>query len=208
MYVRVLSAADGNHLTFDPPSVSGSRHARCRQVGGDRTPLARTSASRPTTRSWSRNSWSGKNSKDPAGARRAIPSEVARHSDRTVSALVHLLRADHLLLELRERRGPQKVSAIKIDGTLIPAAEFVTIGSTGFGVAAAHQVGGGAHTMSGDHNFGIVVYGYGRYTSYMYPGGPQPGDDQDHPQVIKACPVRDRRLSRRVARPSTEHPSG
>ena len=25
--------------------------------------------------------------------------------------------------------------------------------------------------MTGDHKFGIVVYGYGRYTSYMYPGG-------------------------------------
>ena len=26
-------------------------------------------------------------------------------------------------------------------------------------------------TMSGSSNFGIVVYGYGEYTSYMYPGG-------------------------------------
>ena len=25
--------------------------------------------------------------------------------------------------------------------------------------------------MSGTKNFGIVVYGYGSYTSYMYPGG-------------------------------------
>ena len=27
------------------------------------------------------------------------------------------------------------------------------------------------HNVSGDMAFGIVVYGYGSYTSYMYPGG-------------------------------------
>jgi hypothetical protein len=31
--------------------------------------------------------------------------------------------------------------------------------------------GSGAHRISGDGPFGLVVYGYGRYTSYMYPGG-------------------------------------
>jgi hypothetical protein len=31
--------------------------------------------------------------------------------------------------------------------------------------------GSGIHRVAGDAAFGLVVYGYGRYTSYMYPGG-------------------------------------
>ena len=36
---------------------------------------------------------------------------------------------------------------------------------------ARHAIDGGTHQMSADKNFGIVVYGFGSYTSYMYPGG-------------------------------------
>ena len=59
---------------------------------------------------------------------------------------------------------------VTIDGVTIPSSEFFPIGGTGLSVAR-HQITGGAHSMSGDKNFGIVVYGYGEYTSYMYPGG-------------------------------------
>ncbi len=31
--------------------------------------------------------------------------------------------------------------------------------------------GSGVHRIDGDDAFGLVVYGYGRFTSYMYPGG-------------------------------------
>jgi len=33
------------------------------------------------------------------------------------------------------------------------------------------RIGGGAHELQGDRAFGVVVYGFGAYTSYMYPGG-------------------------------------
>jgi hypothetical protein len=61
-------------------------------------------------------------------------------------------------------------AGITLDGTAIPASEFQPIGGSGFGVAR-HKIDGGVHTMKGDQNFGIVVYGYASYTSYMYPGG-------------------------------------
>lgn len=35
----------------------------------------------------------------------------------------------------------------------------------------ARRLAGGPHAATSDQPFGIVVYGYGRYTSYMYPGG-------------------------------------
>lgn len=59
---------------------------------------------------------------------------------------------------------------ISIDGTPIDAGRFTAIGNSGYSVARV-QVPGGAHSMKGDKNFGIVVYGYASYTSYMYPGG-------------------------------------
>src|SRR5262249_53235385 len=61
-------------------------------------------------------------------------------------------------------------STVTIDNVVISSSEFLPIGSSGFGVAR-HGVAGGTHRMSADKPFGIVVYGYGRYTSYVYPGG-------------------------------------
>jgi hypothetical protein len=36
---------------------------------------------------------------------------------------------------------------------------------------ARTPIGGGAHRIEGTAPFGILVYGFGSYTSYMYPGG-------------------------------------
>jgi len=41
---------------------------------------------------------------------------------------------------------------------------------TGMGVARV-PVLAGQHSLSGAKGFGIVVYGFAPYTSYMYPGG-------------------------------------
>ena len=32
-------------------------------------------------------------------------------------------------------------------------------------------VSGGVHQVEGNQPFGVLVYGFGAYTSYMYPGG-------------------------------------
>ncbi len=44
------------------------------------------------------------------------------------------------------------------------------VGSTGMQTARV-SIPGGTHTMNCSQPFGIVVYGFGSYTSYMYPGG-------------------------------------
>ena len=59
-------------------------------------------------------------------------------------------------------------ASVTLDGTAVTG--FTAIGSTGFGVARV-SVTPGAHQISGTEPFGIVVYGYANYTSYMYPGG-------------------------------------
>lgn len=64
-------------------------------------------------------------------------------------------------------------ASIMLDNTLIET--FSPIGSTGYGVARVTLDGGltgdGNHSVSSSEPFGILVYGYGQYTSYFYPGG-------------------------------------
>jgi hypothetical protein len=45
------------------------------------------------------------------------------------------------------------------------------VGSSGFSVARHELSLVDVHKMTSSTPFGIVVYGYGKDTSYMYPGG-------------------------------------
>ncbi len=63
----------------------------------------------------------------------------------------------------------QTGAALTLDGSATTAA-FTPIGTSGYGVARI-ALKGGNHAISGTTPFGIVVYGYAAYTSYMYPGG-------------------------------------
>lgn len=63
-------------------------------------------------------------------------------------------------------------SQITLDGALL-SGEARDVGTTDYHVVRARlpEQGSGAHHIESDAPFGLVVYGYGRYTSYMYPGG-------------------------------------
>jgi hypothetical protein len=60
---------------------------------------------------------------------------------------------------------------VVLDGAAIPASEFVAIGASGYSVARHQLSSSDIHKITGTTSFGIVVYGYGQDTSYMYPGG-------------------------------------
>jgi len=62
-------------------------------------------------------------------------------------------------------------ASITLDGMPLPAP--TPIGNTGYGVIRVQvsNAGDGTHSLTGDQQFGIQVYGYGQYTSYWYPGG-------------------------------------
>jgi len=62
-------------------------------------------------------------------------------------------------------------SDVTLDGAAIPKTEFVAIGTSGFSVARHELTSTDIHKITGSASFGIVVYGYGQDTSYMYPGG-------------------------------------
>ena len=70
---------------------------------------------------------------------------------------------------IRARIGLVSADAALFNDTTTPS-KTVAVGSTGYGVARV-MISGGAHAISGTAEFGIVVYGFGEFTSYMYPGG-------------------------------------
>jgi hypothetical protein len=63
-------------------------------------------------------------------------------------------------------------AAITLDGSLL-TADAKDVGESLYHVLRARlpDQGTGVHHIESDAPFGLVVYGYGRYTSYMYPGG-------------------------------------
>jgi IgGFc binding protein len=65
-------------------------------------------------------------------------------------------------------------STVTVDGTAVTG--FTAIGTSQFSVAhvslcAAGGTCTGVHTAASSSDFGVQVYGYGYFTSYMYPGG-------------------------------------
>ncbi len=57
---------------------------------------------------------------------------------------------------------------VNLDGS--PVSGFRDVGGTGMATARV-EISGGAHHIESAAPIGIVVYGFGSYTSYMYPGG-------------------------------------
>ena len=64
-------------------------------------------------------------------------------------------------------------ATVLLDDVAVPDAEFTAIGGTGYVVARHLLVPRDQEVfrIKSSYPFGIVVYGYGKFTSYMYPGG-------------------------------------
>jgi hypothetical protein len=63
-------------------------------------------------------------------------------------------------------------TSVQLDGRLIEADEFTQVGDSEYGVAqVVLDDRTSVHSLEADEEVGLTVYGYGWYTSYMYPGG-------------------------------------
>jgi hypothetical protein len=65
-----------------------------------------------------------------------------------------------------------RAATVLLDGEVLPESAFTDIGNTDYRVAR-HMLPPDREVfrIEGTQAFGIVVYGYGAFTSYMYPGG-------------------------------------
>jgi hypothetical protein len=60
---------------------------------------------------------------------------------------------------------------VTLDGAAVPADSFAPVGDGTYAVARVLLDASEVHRAESSEPFGITVYGYGDYTSYMYPGG-------------------------------------
>ncbi|MBK8251427.1 MAG: IgGFc-binding protein [Polyangiaceae bacterium] len=166
MFVRVLSATDNNEITFDPPvaapvTLNAGKWIEIGPVNQDFRVLGKNKILVAQYMVGEDFGGTSKGAGDPALSI-AIPKEQYRVAYTFLAPTTYT----HNFVNIVTEPGAN----VLIDGAAIPEAEFKPIGGTGL-IVARHKIQGGAHSMSGDKNFGIVVYGYGSYTSYMYPGG-------------------------------------
>ncbi len=167
--VRIVSGADGNSITFEPASV----HAALTLNAGEMVEFAasehfvvRGSQALAVAQFLVGQDYDGLGSSgemaegDPAMAL-AIPSEQYRDSYIFLSPESF----PRSFVNVVAKAG----ATVTLDGS--PVSGFRPVGSSGWQVAQVELSRSGSHTIEGSDGFGIVVYGFGTYTSYMYPGG-------------------------------------
>ncbi len=166
-YMRVVSAADGNVITFEPPLHAEMTLNRGELFETQLSGEVRVRGSLPLSvaQFLVGQDFSGLGSAGSFGAgdpsmSLAIPTEQFR--------LDYTLLAPATYDESWVNVTAPLAARVRIDGRAI--TNFTPIGSIGAGVARV-QLRAGVHHLEGTAPFGVTVYGFGSYTSYMYPGG-------------------------------------
>ncbi len=166
--IRVVSGADDNTITFDPPSV----HAAITLGRGKWVEIPVTAdfvvdgsdafavAQFMVGQDYFGMNMGGSNPGDPAMTL-AVPVEQYRTD-------YIFLAPESYQLNYVNVTAPAGVDVV-LDGNSIQS-QLKPIGS-GAWAAARVAIPAGTHTVTSVQPFGIAVYGLAPYTSYMYPGG-------------------------------------
>jgi hypothetical protein len=165
--VRIIATADATELTYDPPQNGAptmiAKAGEYVEMGPTAADFEITGSKKILVSQYMLGQGNDQSSSgDPAMAL-AVATEQFRDSYLVHAPLSYETNYANLV-------APAD-AAITLDGN--PVAGFVPIGMTGFSVARvplANNVDGN-HVLAGDKPFGVTVYGYGKYTSYWYPGG-------------------------------------
>ena len=169
--VRIQGLLDSTTLTFDPPSF----HEDVTLAGWDTLELDsvtedfRVSATTPFgVTQYMHGEGLGPQQEGAAGA--GDPSQslvVPTQQYRTSYVFLAPADYDQNYVNITAPEGAKVV----LDGTAVPDEEFTAVGSNGMRVARHLLDAREFHEATSEQPFGIVVYGYGSYTSYMLPGG-------------------------------------
>ena len=167
--VRIISGSDGNSITFDPtpPGVSGMTLNRGQIMEFESSESFRVSGTGPIMiaqhlvgQDYAGISTGGDMGEGDPAISLGIPTEQFRTQYSFLAPSTYTTS----YVNVTAPTG----SNVNLDGA--PVTGFAPVGGTGFSVARV-RISGGQHNITGDAAFGIVVYGFGSYTSYMYPGG-------------------------------------
>lgn len=163
--IRILATEPGTELTLDPPLAPAGELAPGKPL---EIPYVlddvRVTATKPVLVA----AFMQGSKSVPSGA--GDPSE-------SLAVATEQFRADYVFLAPKNYdvsfvNVVAKLGAnISVDGALIPAQAFSPIGNSGYGVARWKLEPTEIHEAKASEKFGITVYGYGTYTSFMYPGG-------------------------------------
>jgi hypothetical protein len=166
--IRIVSGDDGNALTFDPASA----HAAVTLNRGEFIEFEASQSFRVTGsdsisvgqflvgQDYAGIGTSGTAGNGDPSLSLAIPVEQYRTEYTFLAPTTYAIS----FVAISAPTGAE----VLLDGA--PVSGFNTVGGTGYDVVNT-SITGGVHTMSSSMPFGIVVYGFGSYTSYMYPGG-------------------------------------
>ena len=165
--IRIVSSRDSNTITFEPPVMEPVLLQRGDFVEFEAENHVRITATEPMSvaQFLVGQDYHGPGTNPPGSVGDpsmafAVPTEQSRR-EYTVLTPESFVRH---YLNLTAPTGAR----IFIDGELV--TEWIAIGETGLSVARV-LVSGGVHDVEGNQPFGVLVYGFGAYTSYMYPGG-------------------------------------
>ena len=166
---RVVSAAQANKITFDPPVHKSVVLDRGKFIDITTT---KDFEARGTARFALAQFMVGQNYSNPEGGKGepgdpsmalAVPVEQYRSYYRFLAPTTYQQNYVNVI-------APTEATVL-LDGSPIQKSTFTAIGASSFGVAKI-KISGGSHTVeSSSGGVGIAVYGVGSYTSYMYPGG-------------------------------------
>lgn len=167
--VRVLSGTDGNQITFEPSSVhEGVTLNRGEYVEFETRESFRATGTGAISISqflvgqdYDGLGSSGSGASGDPSLSLAIPTEQFRLNYTFLAPTTYAESYVNVI-------APSDSGDVRLDGVAVSG--FRSIGSTGFQLAQV-PISGGRHTIEASFGFGITVYGFGRYTSYMVPGG-------------------------------------
>jgi IgGFc binding protein len=162
--VRVMSAADGNEVRFEPDSVHAPitlGRAQSFELMTSEHVIVR--ADKPIAVAQYLVGQGEESRVGDPSLSMAIPTEQYRSAYAFLSPSSY----DVSYVSVIARAGDE----VRLDGTTLGG--FMPIGDGAFEVTAVPLTRAGPHEVHSEHNqgIGVNVYGYGDYTSYMLPGG-------------------------------------
>ena len=166
--IRVLAVQQDTELTFEPPLVAATKISpgdpplELREVTED----VRITSDKPILVA---QYMQGLSSVRSGAGDPSMSLVVASEQFRKDYIFVASKTYDVNFINVVARQGTRVV----LDGQPLPSHGFRPIGQTGFAVLRHELPAGGSdvHRIRAESEFGLLVYGYGRFTSYMYPGG-------------------------------------